>query len=118
MRDDQIDWLRLNKVPDNTQSQAGEYLCEAHLGELQPVRAKVSLKITSQLVSQNRSTLKNRPAESSSDSTDDDASDDGMRFHKMIAFDVSTNLAVGVLRNATRNLMPPKSERTPLIVGQ
>ncbi|XP_052249784.1 neural cell adhesion molecule L1-like protein [Dreissena polymorpha] len=56
-----IDWLRLNKVvgngttltlpkvkvPDNTQSQAGEYLCEAHLGELQPVRAKVSLKITS-----------------------------------------------------------------------
>ncbi|KAH3711585.1 uncharacterized protein LOC127857002 [Dreissena polymorpha] len=35
------------KVPDDKQSQAGEYMCEAHLVGVQPVRAKVILKITS-----------------------------------------------------------------------
>ncbi|XP_052762584.1 neurofascin-like [Mya arenaria] len=34
------------KVPDDKQTQEGEYLCEAHLGELQPVQGKVNLKIT------------------------------------------------------------------------
>ncbi|KAH3712741.1 hypothetical protein DPMN_072497 [Dreissena polymorpha] len=38
--------LKLN-VPDIKQSQEGEYVCAAHLGDLQPVRAKVVLKITS-----------------------------------------------------------------------
>jgi len=34
------------KLPTSTQSSEGEYLCEAYLGELQPVQGKVNLKIT------------------------------------------------------------------------
>ncbi|KAH3850212.1 hypothetical protein DPMN_092619 [Dreissena polymorpha] len=57
-----------------------------------------------------------QPAESSRDSTEDDGSDDCDAFSQdAFSSDVSTNLTVVLLKNATRNLMPPKSERTSLI---
>ena len=60
----QIDWVFGNKVvgqgqtleianvkiPDAQQNQEGEYMCEAKLGQLTPVRGSVNLKIVGETV--------------------------------------------------------------------